>query len=98
MSNLFHFLTELATSPKGQELFLKDPEAMMATTQLSEADKTLLKSRDQTKVAALFAQEYPQLAKIGTDPGPDPLPDPDPPSYTYPKINDTSRFAPQCAA
>ena len=78
MSKLLHFLTDLAINPQKQEAFAKFPNAVMDTAGLADVDKTALKSRDRTKVAAPFADEFPQIACGTFDPVPDPLPDPDP--------------------
>jgi hypothetical protein len=80
MSNLFRFLTDLATDPKRQQMFAHNPGAVMEIAGLSEVEQTWLKSGDKAKVAANFANECQQLAVIVGDPGPDPLPDPDPPT------------------
>ncbi|HEY9834741.1 MAG TPA: hypothetical protein V6D26_29585 [Stenomitos sp.] len=78
MSNLLHFLTELAINPQKQEAFIKAPDLVMDAVRLSEADKTALKSRDRTRIAAPFADEFPEMSYAVTEPNPDPLPDPDP--------------------
>ena len=80
MTNLFHFLTDLATDVKAQETFGKNSQAVMEAARLSEADKTALKSGDQATIAVVFNNELLQLAAILGDPGPDHFPDPDPPS------------------
>lgn len=84
MSNLFEFLTNLATDPKKQETFAQNPQAMMEAARLSEADKVVVTDGDTAKIAAVFANGISQLAVIVTEPGPDPLPDPDPPSPDSP--------------
>ncbi len=78
MSKLLDFLTDLAIDPQKQQAFARFSEAFMDAAGLSEADKTALKSGDKAKVAAPFAEEFPDLACGAFDPVPDPLPDPDP--------------------
>ncbi len=78
MSNLLHFLTDLATDPKKQRAFVKVPAALMDAAGLSEADKAAIESGDKAKIAAPFVAEFPEIACAAFDPAPDPLPDPDP--------------------
>ncbi|NEP59881.1 MAG: hypothetical protein F6K31_23235 [Symploca sp. SIO2G7] len=78
MSNLLHFLTELALEPQKQEAFIKFPEVVMDAAGLSKAYKTALKSGDKTQIYAPFTGEYPQISYWTSEPNPDPLPDPDP--------------------
>ena len=84
MSNLFHFLTDLATNPRQQAAFARAPEAMMRAAGLAEADRAVLKAGDRVKVAAVYADELPELAFCMVDPNPDPMPDPDPPPDSGP--------------
>lgn len=78
MSNLFHFLTDLAVNPQKQVAFATDPEALIEMAGLSEADKAVLKSRDRHKIDMAFTNVHPLLSRTCIDPGPDPWPDPDP--------------------
>jgi hypothetical protein len=79
MSDLFHFMTDLAINPKQQQAFAKSPDAVMNTIELSESARAVLKSRDNAQITATFADEHFQAAVFVADPNPDPLPDPDPP-------------------
>ena len=79
MSDLTHFLADLAVNPSMQGAFVKTPEALMDAAGLSQTQKTALASRDRATIAALFVDEFSQAGYIFMDPGPDPLPDPDPP-------------------
>lgn len=86
MSNLLHFLTDLAVDPTKQNQFERDPYAMMEAAGLSEIDKIRLSSRERAKITVALANELQTdelIAVMGCcaslDPGPDPLPDPDPP-------------------
>lgn len=94
MNNLLHFLTDLAINPQKQEAFIKAPNVVMDAARLSASDKTALKSRDKTRIAAPFADEFPQISYAVTEPNPDPLPDPDPfpdpPPSTEPEPSEES--------
>ena len=92
MSDLFHFLTDLAVNPKQQLALATLPATMMDTIDLSESDKILLKNRNSAKIRAAFADSSFQAATAVADPNPDPLPDPDPPRKT-----NQMRFALNCA-
>jgi hypothetical protein len=84
MSNLFDFLTDLATNPVQQQAFAKEPDTVMAVLGLSRVEQTLLKSGNSTQIAAAFADDIFQAALCIGDPGPDPFPDPDPPEPETP--------------
>ena len=85
-TDLKEFLSNLATDPRKLGEFLHDPEAAMSVGNLSEADKTALRSGVSGMVAARLAgmpldqafQPPPQLPHIGPPPvwhiGPSPQP------------------------
>ena len=77
MSDLFDFLTNLATNPRGQEAFTRDPQAVMEAAGLAETDQAVLKSGDRATVAEFFADEDFEPSFIAREPNPDPSPDPD---------------------
>ncbi len=79
MSNLLHFLTNLATNPRQQEVFKADPNTVMELSGLSQAEQTAIKSNNSSLIAASFADKSFQATLSFADPAPDPLPDPDPP-------------------
>ena len=88
-TDLKEFLSNLATDPRKLGEFLHAPEAVMSFGNLSEADKTALRSGVSGMVAARLAgvpldQETPQIGK----PSPTP-PSPTPPSPTPPQIGRT---------
>ena len=84
MSNLLHFLTNLAINPREQEAFAKYPDAVMDKAGLSKSDRAMLKSGDGAQIAVTFADKLFQYAFFITDPNPDPFPDPDPPDSDPP--------------
>ncbi len=74
-TDLKEFLSNLATDPRKLGEFLHTPEAVMSATNLSEADKTALRSGVSGMVAARLAgvsldQETPQPPQIGPAPAP----------------------------
>ena len=74
-TDLKEFLSNLATDPRKLGEFLHAPEAVMSATNLSEADKTALRSGVSGMVAARLAgvpldQETPQPPQIGPSPQP----------------------------
>jgi hypothetical protein len=80
-TDLKEFLSNLATDPRKLGEFLHTPEAVMSATNLSEADKTALRSGVSGMVAARLAgvpldQETPQIGKPPEPPqiGPSPTP------------------------
>src|SRR5436190_5466529 len=82
-TDLKEFLSNLATDPRKLGEFLHAPEAVMSFGNLSEADKTALRSGVSGMVAARLAgvsldQETPQPPPIGPRPQPPP-PHPNPP-------------------
>lgn len=79
MRNLFAFLTDLATNPKQQEVFAKEPKAVMNAVGLSEAEQAMLKRGNHVQISAAVADMSFQFACLFSDPNPDPWPDPDPP-------------------
>lgn len=78
MSNLLHFLTDFATDTRKQRTFALTPNAVIDTAELSEADKTALKSRDLSQISLCLTSELSPMAVTMLEPNPDPLPDPDP--------------------
>src|SRR6266568_2266803 len=84
-TDLKEFLSNLATDPRKLGEFLHTPEAVMSATNLSEADKTALRSGVSGMVAARLAgvpldQETPQPPQIGPAPAPPQIgPAPTPP-------------------
>ncbi len=87
MSNLMHFLTDLALNPVKQQAFMANPEAVMNAAGLSEADQLVIESRDKQEITHTFANKRIQLASTFGDPGPDPTPDPDPAPDPPPEPN-----------
>src|SRR5437764_5509261 len=76
-TDLKEFLSNLATDPRKLGEFLHAPEAVMSFGNLSEADKTALRSGVSGMVAARLAgvsldQETPQPPQIGPSPPPPP--------------------------
>src|SRR5438105_15608138 len=74
-TDLKEFLSNLATDPRKLGEFLHAPEAVMSFGNLSEADKTALRSGVSGMVAARLAgvsldQETPQPPQIRTSPQP----------------------------
>ena len=72
-TSLKEFLSNLATDPRKLGEFLHAPEAAMSAANLSEADKTALRSGVSGTVAARLAgvpldQETPQPPQIGQSP------------------------------
>lgn len=84
MSNLYEFLTEIATNPNGQEAFKQNPASVMAAAELSQKDQAILNSKDSSKITEAFADELPEPSFWILEPDPDPLPDPDPPPDSSP--------------
>ena len=84
-TDLKEFLSNLATDPRKLGEFLHAPEAVMSFGNLSEADKTALRSGVSGMVAARLAgvsldQETPQPPQIGPSPQPPQIgPSPPPP-------------------
>jgi len=84
-TDLKEFLSNLATDPRKLGEFLHAPEAVMSFGNLSEADKTALRSGVSGMVAARLAgvsldQETPQPPQIGPSPQPPQIgPSPQPP-------------------
>ena len=68
-NDLKEFLSNLATDPWKLGEFLHAPEAVMSATNLSEADKTALRSGVSGMVAARLAGT-PEPAQIGPSPQP----------------------------
>lgn len=93
MSNLFHFLTDLATNPQQQEAFAKKPDAVMAAVGLSQSDQAMLKSGKNAQIAVNLADELFPSAFCLVDPSPDPSPDPDPLPDSDTPDSDTSEDA-----
>ena len=88
-TDLKEFLSNLATDPRKLGEFLHAPEPVMSAANISEADKTALRSGVSGMVAARLAgvrldQDTPQIGK----PSPEP-PSPAPPSPTPPQIGRT---------
>ena len=80
-TDLKEFLSNLATDPRKLGEFLHTPEAVMSATNLSEADKTALRSGVSGMVAARLAgvplgEETPPIGKPPEPPqiGPSPTP------------------------
>ena len=80
-TDLKEFLSNLATDPRKLGEFLHAPEVVMSATNLSEADKTALRSGVSGMVAARLAEvpldeETPQIGKPPAPPqiGPSPTP------------------------
>ena len=98
-TDLKEFLSNLATDPRKLGEFLNAPEAVMSFGNLSEADKTALRSGVSGMVAARLAgvsldQETPQPPQIGPSPqppqiGPSPQPPQIGPSPQPPQIGST---------
>ncbi|HMN27767.1 MAG TPA: hypothetical protein PKE45_06375, partial [Caldilineaceae bacterium] len=57
MNNLLHFLIATALDPRQQEMFAKNPTALMAAAGLSEASRVKLSVGDRTSVTTLFAEQ-----------------------------------------
>ncbi len=76
MSQLLHFLTDLASDPQKQLAYEKSPEAFINAARLSEAEQIFLKSEDKAQVVASFNGDILQI--VCMEPMPDPFPDPDP--------------------
>ncbi|TMP94811.1 MAG: hypothetical protein E6L06_01090 [Verrucomicrobia bacterium] len=68
-TDLKEFLSNLATDPRKLGEFLHAPEAVMSFGNLSEADKTALRSGVSGMVAARLAGT-PEPAQIGPSPQP----------------------------
>ena len=68
-TDLKEFLSNLATDPRKLGEFLHAPEAVMSFGNLSEADKTALRSGVSGMVAARLAGT-PEPAQIGPSPTP----------------------------
>jgi len=94
-TDLKEFLSNLATDPRKLGEFLHTPEAVMSATNLSEADKTALKSGVSGMVAARLArvpldEETPQIGKPPPPPSPTPqIGKPPPPPSPTPQIGRT---------
>jgi hypothetical protein len=80
-TDLKEFLSNLATDPRKLGEFLHAPEPLMSAANLSEADKTALRSGVSGTVAARLAgvpldEETPQIGKPPEPPqiGPSPTP------------------------
>ena len=84
MSNLYNFLTDLATNPAQQMAFTQNPQAVMQQAGLTEIDQAILKSNNQAEVTAVYADELDEPSFCMVDPNPDPMPDPDPPATPKP--------------
>ena len=83
-TDLKEFLSNLATDPRKLGEFLHTPEPVMSAANLSEADKTALRSGVSGTVAARLAgvpldQETPQPPQIGRPTPPQIGPSPTPP-------------------
>jgi len=84
-TDLKEFLSNLATDPRKLGEFLHAPEPVMSAANISEADKTALRSGVSGMVAARLAgvpldQETPQPPQIGPTPQPPQIgPSPQPP-------------------
>jgi hypothetical protein len=92
-NNLFNFLTDIAVNPEQQIAFLKQHDAVTVAFGLSEADQTLVKSRNSNKIAAVFANEIDWSAVVCCDPNPeDPFPDPDPEPEPNPEQDSPQDF------
>jgi len=92
-TDLKEFLSNLATDPRKLGEFLHAPEAVMSFGNLSEADKTALRSGVSGMVAARLAGT-PEPAQIGPSPqppqiGPSPQPPQIGPSPQPPQIGST---------
>ena len=92
-TDLKEFLSNLATDPRKLGEFLHAPEAVMSFGNLSEADKTALRSGVSGMVAARLAGT-PKPAQIGPSPqppqiGPSPQPPQIGPSPQPPQIGST---------
>jgi len=88
-TDLKEFLSNLATDPRKLGEFLHAPEPVMSAANISEADKTALRSGVSGMVAARLAgvpldQETPQIGKASPTP-----PIPTPPRPTPPNIERT---------
>src|SRR2546421_12016176 len=89
-TDLKEFLSNLATDPRKLGEFLHTPEAVMSATNLSEADKTALRSGVSGMVAArlggtpVTAQQIGKPPKPPTPQAPQIRPNPTPPSPTPP--------------
>ena len=78
-TDLKEFLSNLATDPRKLGEFLHAPEAVLSAANLSEADKTALRSGVSGMVAARLAGT-PEPAQIGPTPKPPQIgPSPQPP-------------------
>lgn len=79
-TNMFDFLTDLATNPKRQQAFLNRPEQLLEQLDLETHDYQLLSTKQASKVIEAYSDELAQPAFMVYDPRPDdPLPNPDPP-------------------
>lgn len=93
-TDLKEFLSNLATHPRKLGEFLHAPEPVMSAANLSEADKTALRSGVSGMVAARLAEvgEYPRpVAQIATPKPPPPTPPQIGPSPTPPQIGPTPK-------
>jgi hypothetical protein len=88
MSNLFDFLTDLATNPKQQVAFRQTPDAVMEAAGLTETEQTVIKSGDRINVVDVYSDELDSPTFCMVDPNPDPMPDPDPPPSSQPSEED----------
>lgn len=91
MSNLLHFLTNLATNPRQQGVFKTNHETVMELSGLSQLERTAIKSNNPALITASFGDKSFQSALTILDPAPDPLPDPDSPQSPDEEIK--QRFA-----
>ena len=88
-TDLKNFLSNLATDPRKLGEFLHTPEAVMSATNLSEADKTAVRSGVSGMVAARLggACHWMQGAQVGQPPNPPLAPKP-PPTPNPPRTPD----------
>ena len=74
-----HFLTNLATNPRQQEVFKADPNTVMELIGLSQLERTAIKSNNPRLIAASFVNKSFQASLSFFDPAPDPDPPQSPP-------------------
>src|SRR6266566_5790086 len=92
-TDLKEFLSNLATDPRKLGEFLHAPEAVMSFGNLSEADKTALRSGVSGMVAARLAGT-PEPAQIGPSPQPPQIGTTPPPPQTARRPNPPLRRTP----
>lgn len=93
-TDLKEFLSNLATHPRKLGEFLHAPEPVMSAANLSEADKTALRSGVSGMVAARLVGvgEYSRpVAQIANPPPPHPHPHPQPPTPQPPQMGPTPK-------